>query len=88
MELVVVDMVASCGDLEPGPVGARHQRDEAATPRRYADPRTPSGRGGMNAGGQPGSRLYHSERCIGTKRGRTEAILAFGRVGCVKMIPD
>lgn len=29
VELVVVDMVASRGDLDPGPVGARRQRDEA-----------------------------------------------------------
>ncbi|GGK79345.1 hypothetical protein GCM10011509_29810 [Ornithinimicrobium pekingense] len=29
VELVVVDMVASCGDLDPGQVGARRQPDEA-----------------------------------------------------------
>ncbi|MFC5041950.1 hypothetical protein [Ornithinimicrobium kibberense] len=44
----MVDMVASCGDLGPGQVGARRQPDEAvdshdATPT----PSTASGRGGM-----------------------------------------
>ncbi|WP_131104491.1 hypothetical protein [Ornithinimicrobium sufpigmenti] len=31
--LVAVDMVASCGDLDPGQVGARRQRDEAVDGR-------------------------------------------------------